>query len=106
MNGNRLSTRRQPYRTKTQTQTRWRKPKPKAQIQSSSHLPHLISTPSIFTPSRYKTIRTSPSTRRGTTLTLTLTLQVQDHPDKPVDQARYNVSAEARTLKKMFIRLR
>jgi len=32
--------------------------------------------------------------------------KVQDHPDKPVDQARYNVSAEARTLKKMFIRLR
>ena len=32
--------------------------------------------------------------------------KVQDHPDKPVDTARCNVSAESRVLKKMFIRLR
>ena len=32
--------------------------------------------------------------------------KVQDHPDKPVDTARCNVSVEARILKKMFIRLR
>ena len=32
--------------------------------------------------------------------------KVQDHPDKPVDAARCNVSAESRVLKKMFIRLR
>ena len=32
--------------------------------------------------------------------------KVQDHPDKPVDTTRCNVSAESRVLKKMFIRLR
>ena len=32
--------------------------------------------------------------------------KVQDHPDKPVDAARCNVSFEARLLKKMFIKLR
>ena len=32
--------------------------------------------------------------------------KVQDHPDKPVDTARCNVSVESRVLKKMFIRLR
>ena len=32
--------------------------------------------------------------------------KVQDHPDKPVDTARCNVSVEARMLKKMFLRLR
>ena len=30
----------------------------------------------------------------------------QDHPDKPVDTARCNVSYEARTVKKMFLKLR
>ena len=32
--------------------------------------------------------------------------KVQDHPDKPVDSSRCNVSFEARLLKKMFIKLR
>jgi tetratricopeptide repeat protein 30 len=32
--------------------------------------------------------------------------KVQDHPDKPVDTARCNVSSESRMMKKMFIRLR
>ena len=32
--------------------------------------------------------------------------KVQDHPDRPVDTARCNVSFEARLLKKMFIKLR
>ncbi|KAL3907593.1 MAG: hypothetical protein SGPRY_010116 [Prymnesium sp.] len=32
--------------------------------------------------------------------------KVQDHPDKPIDTARYNVSFESRTLKKMFLKLR
>ena len=32
--------------------------------------------------------------------------KVQDHPDKPVDLSRCNVSVEARVLKKMFIKLR
>ena len=32
--------------------------------------------------------------------------KVQDHPNKPVDMTRCNVSVEARTLKKMFIKLR
>jgi len=32
--------------------------------------------------------------------------KVQDHPDKPVDTARCNVSFESRTLKKMFLKLR
>ena len=32
--------------------------------------------------------------------------KVQDHPDKPVDTARANVSVESRILKKMFLRLR
>lgn len=32
--------------------------------------------------------------------------KVQDHPDKPVDTARCNVSVESRILKKMFIKLR
>jgi len=32
--------------------------------------------------------------------------KVQDHPDKPVDTARCNVSVEARVLKKMYMRLR
>ena len=36
----------------------------------------------------------------------TIPTKVQDHPDKPVDAARCNVSFEARLLKKMFIKLR
>jgi tetratricopeptide repeat protein 30 len=32
--------------------------------------------------------------------------KLQDHPDKPVDTARCNVSYEARTVKKMFLKLR
>ena len=36
----------------------------------------------------------------------TIPTKVQDHPDKPVDLTRCNVSVESRTLKKMFIKLR
>jgi len=32
--------------------------------------------------------------------------KIQDHPDKPVDTARCNVSYEARQIKKMFVKLR
>ena len=32
--------------------------------------------------------------------------KVQDHPDKPVDASRCNVSFEARLLKKMFLKLK
>lgn len=32
--------------------------------------------------------------------------KVQDHPDKPVDKNRHNVSYEARILKKMYLKLR
>merc|ERR1719409_1360730 len=36
----------------------------------------------------------------------TIPTKVQDHPDKPVDTARCNVSYEARQIKKMFVKLR
>lgn len=32
--------------------------------------------------------------------------KIQDHPDKPVDKNRHNVSYEARILKKMYLKLR
>jgi len=32
--------------------------------------------------------------------------KVQDHPDKPVDKNKHNVSYEARILKKMYLKLR
>ena len=32
--------------------------------------------------------------------------KIQDHPDKPVDASRCNVSFEARQLKTLFVKLR
>lgn len=32
--------------------------------------------------------------------------KVQDHPDKPVDKTKHNVSYEARILKKIYLKLR